>query len=338
LMLLAKPEEAFAVVKEAEIRAPSSFEVADHAARYSMIVDDLPTTKHYIERLRQLGRGENASQLEGQRLVLLGDFQGAQRLFSLLHDSRDPYLRTIGYQLEASVLAESGRYREAISILNVGIKADLPVGNTADRADKYLALAYLYLKRGQHPECRLAVRKSLDIAYSAERIAEAGSLLSRCGFVSDAKDLQRRFGQTEQFLASRVARWWLNGEILLAEGKAQPAKAELRKAKEADQKLGLLRDYWLQVAIANHEWNEANLEIDRLLEHPGQVWHQPELYPPGMMSELFLLRAKVSCRMGLSDCRQLLSAFLERRRDSDPDLPEVSEAQAMLRGDKPKFP
>ena len=338
LMLLGRPEEAVVVVKKAEVHAPGSFEVADHLARYSMIVDDLETTTHYIGRLKQLSRAENASQLEGQRHVLIGDFQGAQKFFFSLRSSNDPYLRTISYQLEASALTEIGKYRDAMSVLNAGIKADLPVGNTADRADKYLALAYLYLRKRQPAECRSAVHKSLEIASSAERIAEAGSLLSRCGFVGDAKELQKRFDQAEQFPTSRVAQWRLKGEILLEEGKTRLAMAELRKAKAADQKIGLLRDYWLRAAIANHEWNEANTEIDRLLEHSGQVWHQPELYPPGTMSELAFLRAKLACQLGFSTFRQQLTAFLERQRDSDADLPEVAEAQAMLRGEKPRFP
>ncbi len=336
LMLLGKTEEAIAALQAAEKRAPQSYEIADHLARYSLIVGDFSTAEHYLTRVRQLERPENADQVGGEKRFLQGDYEGAQDSFSRLHGSRDPYLRSVSYQLQACSLAEQGRYREAIVILSDGAKSDLPAGDSADRADKLLALAYLYWKQGARRESRDAALKSLATSYSPERAAEAGSILSRTGNVSDAKKILRELDASVQSPIADVSRSRLKGEILLAEGHAGKALSDLQKAWSLDQKRGLLRDYWVRALMANQRWDEAIQTLEQLREHAGQVWHQAELYAPGAASDLLYLHAKTAFQLKRPEANQLLFEYSERRRHADAGLREVSGVLTMLSKTKPK--
>jgi serine/threonine protein kinase/tetratricopeptide (TPR) repeat protein len=334
LMLLGKTEQAIAVLEQAETRAPKSFEIADHLARYSLILGDFPSAERYIARVREFEHADNADQLEGQMRFLQGHYQGAQDLFSNLRISRDPYLRSVSYQLEAGVLAEQGRYREAVKILYGGAASDLAPGDSADRADKFLALAYLYLKQGAKRDSSDAALKSLTVSYSPERVAEAGSILSRAGNVSEAKKLLRNLDISVKTPIAEVSHLRLTGEILLAEGQGDKALTQLQKAWDLDQKRALLRDYWVRALVANRRWDEALQTLGQILEHPGQVWHQAELYAPGAASDLLFLQAKISFQLGRPEAKQLLSDYSERRRGADFGLPEVSAASVMLKSRK----
>jgi eukaryotic-like serine/threonine-protein kinase len=331
LMLLGRTEEAVATLKEAEKRAPHVFEIADHLARYYLILGDDLNMSRYIGRVRELGHPENADLLEGERLVFQGQDERARDLFKRLRNSGDAYLRSVSYELEASALAEQGLYREAIDVLNEGAKSDLPAGDSADRADKYLSLAYLYLKRADREESRTSALKSLAVAYSPERAAEAGSILSRAGWVADAKKLLAELALISKTAVVEVSRLRLSGEILLAEGQLAKALSELRKARELDWKRALLRDYWVRALIANRRWDEAQHELGQLAERSGQVWHQAELYFPGANTDLLFLRARVSLELGRADAKKLIGEYSDIRRNADPGLQQTKELIGVLR-------
>jgi eukaryotic-like serine/threonine-protein kinase len=336
LMLLGKTEEAIAALQAAEKSAPQSYEIADHLARYSLILGDFSAAERYIARVRQLDRAENADELEGQSRFLRNDYEGARTSFSRLHSSADPYLRSVSYQLESCALAEQGRYKEAIDTLSDGVKSDLPAGDSADRADKLLAMAFLYAKQGSRRESRDAALKSLAASYSPERAAEAGSILSRTDNISDARRILRDLDASIRTRIAEVSRLRLNGEILLAQGRVDKALQVLRKAWALDQKRGLLRDYWVRVLMANEKWAEATQVVGQLLEHRGQVWHQAELYAPGAVSDLLYLQGKVAFHRKQPEANGLLSEYSERRRHADAGLREVSEVLTMLSKTKRK--
>ena len=330
LMLLGKTEEAIQTLKEAEKRAPDSYDIADHLARYYLILGDFSNASSYSSKVRQMGHAEYADQLEGQNRFLQGDYSHAQSLFAGLRSSSDAYLRSVSYQLQACALAEQGRYREALGILNEGVKSDLPAGDSGDQADKLLALAYLYLKRGSRVESREAALKSLATAYSLERAADAGSILSRGGWIADAKKVLRNLDPGITTPIAKVTRLRLNGEILLAEGHRSKALSELNKAATLDQKRALLRDYRIRALIANDQWDEALQELDQLQGHPGQIWHQAESYVPGANVDLLFLRARAAFHGGHPSAKLLLLEYTTRRQYADADLPDVTEARSML--------
>ena len=331
LMLLGKTEEAIQTLKQAEKRAPDSYDIADHLARYYLILSDFSNASSYAMRVRNLGHYEYAEQLEGETHFLEGDYKHARDTFIGLRASGDSYLRSVSYQLEACVLAEQGRYREAVGVLNDGIKSDLPVGDSGDRADKLLALAYIHLKQNSRDESRNAALKSLTTAYSLERAADAGSILSRAGWIADAKKILATIDSGIRTQIAEVTRLRLSGEILLAEGRREKALSVLRKAKNLDQKRALLRDYWIRALIANGRWEEALREFDQLESHPGQIWHQAETYAPGADTDLLLLRANAASHADRSSAKHLLLEYSKRRDHADADLSDVSDARSMFK-------
>ena len=127
LMLLGRTEEAIQVLHEAE-KNPESYYIADHLARYNLILGNFSEVGRYTARVRQLGHPWWADEVDGLASAMNGDYDRAERLFVGLAKANDPILRSIRFYLLASVLAERGRYDEAINVLNQGVAADLPTG------------------------------------------------------------------------------------------------------------------------------------------------------------------------------------------------------------------
>ncbi len=331
LMLLGKTEEAIQTLKEAEKRAPDSYDIADHLARYYLILGDFSNASSYSTKVRQLGHAEYADQLDGESRFLQGDYSHAQSLFAGLRGSSDAYLRSVSYHLQACVLAEQGRYREAIGTLKEGVKSDLTAGDAGDQADKLLALAYLYLKQGNRVESREAALKSLATAYSLERAADAGSILSRGEWIADAQKVLIKLDPGLSFPIAKVTRLRINVEILLAQGHKSEALSELQKDPTLDQKRALLRDYSIRTLIANDQWDEALQELDQPEGHPGQIWHQAESYAPGADADLLFLRARAAFHERRPSAKPLLLEYSTRRQYADRGLPDVTEARSMLK-------
>jgi serine/threonine protein kinase/tetratricopeptide (TPR) repeat protein len=329
LMLLGRTEEAIQVLHEAEKRAPESYYIADHLAHYNLILGNFSEVARYTARVRQLGHPWWADEIDGLASAMQGDFDHAEKLFEGLAKADDPFLVSVRFYLQASVLAEQGHYDEAVSILNKGIETDLPKGDAAFRADKLLGLAYLYWKKGDRAASREAALKSFEAEPSVRRTADIGSLLARAGFVFDAQRLLNRLDPKDSMVVTQIARLRLEGEILLTKGLCQRAVAELQEAKDEDQEQAMLRDYWGHALSACGYQEEAVAEFDRLRSRPGQVWHQADSYMPGLNGDLLFESAAIRYRLHSPDAKAQLLDYLARRKGSQ--FPQVLEAEMMYR-------
>jgi serine/threonine protein kinase/tetratricopeptide (TPR) repeat protein len=298
LMMLGRPEEAIEKLKQAERLNPSSYYIADHLAQYNLILGNFAETDNYIKRLRQMGHSEYADQIEGESSFLKGEYQHARDLFFGLRFARDPYLKSVCYYLEAAVLAEQGQYTQSINVLQQGIDLDLETGDSSDRADKLLALAYLYLKSDKREAGREAALKSLEAESGPRRMADVATLLARNGWISAAKRILDKLPKTDSAIIFRVARLRIRGEIFLAEGNIKQAVSVLSRAKELDQEKALLHDFWARALLAAGRTEEALREFEMLQQHPGQVWRQAEFYPPGYAVDLRFAYAALAARLG----------------------------------------
>ncbi len=328
LMLLGRTEEAIEVLHEAEKLAPNSYYIADHLARYNLILGNFAEVSRYTAEVRDLKHSDWADEVDGQAAVLSGDYDRADKLFFALRKSTDPYLSSISYQLQASSLAERGRYKEAIVILNAGVAADSRTGNSGNRADKLLGLAYLYLKSNNREAARDAALKSADAEHGLRRITEAGSLLARAGFTSDVDRLLDGLSTDERFIVARVARLRLHGEILLARSNCERALPLMQKAITEDQERALLHDYWGRSLSLCKRSDEAMREFAELRKYPGGVWHQAESYMPGYNADLLFESAQLSFRLGRPDASKQLSAYIILREGSA--IPQLAEAKTMF--------
>jgi tetratricopeptide (TPR) repeat protein len=310
LMLMGRAEEAIHALKEAEQRNPNSYYIADHLARYSLIIGDFAQSAHYTGRVRQLGHPDYADQVDGQANFMQGDYQRARELFVSLRRSNDPYLQSVSFYLEASVLAELGRYSESIQILKQGIAADLPTGDSSDRADKILALAYIYLRTGNLRAVRDGVMSSLDADRSSTRLSGAGVLLARSGWLPEAKRLLGEFPAHPTAVAERSGRMRLEGEILLAEGNVRSALTILERERLSNQAKALLSDSFPRALVVAGRLDEALSEYNQLVSNPGQVWQQAESYPPGFSADLFLQCVRLGFRTGSPDAEKRVAEYI----------------------------
>lgn len=301
LMMLGNTEEAIQKLKQAETLNPNSYYIADHLAQYNLIVGNFAEVDHYVARLRQLEHSEYADQIEGEASFLKGQYQRARNLFFGLRFSRDPYLKSVCYYLEAAVLAEQRQDTQSIDVLKQGINADLPTGDSSDRADKLFALAYLYLKSGLRESAHNAALQSLEAESGPRRMADIATLLARNGWISDARRVLEKLPKGNYGIIFRVARLRIQGEILLAEGNTKKAISILATAKELDQEKALLHDFWARALLAAGRQDEALRELEMLQQHPGQVWRQAEFYPPGYAFDLGSAYAVLAARLGKPD-------------------------------------
>jgi serine/threonine protein kinase/tetratricopeptide (TPR) repeat protein len=327
LMLVGHPEEAAQILTEAEKRAPDSYYIADHLARYHLVMGQFEQVAYYTLRLRQLGHSEYADQIDGLASVVKGDFETADGLFKRLHASTDSYLKSAGYYAEASAFAERGNYDAAIKSLQNGIDVDRALGDTGSQADKWTALAYLHAKLGEHREVRKAALESLASESDVHQIAETGTLLARSGFMADARRLYQSLPHDHPTVFEELVRHRLRGELLLAGGQCDGALQEFERARALDQAHGLLHDYWFHSLVACKRLREALEEVDRLRNRVGQVWQHPENYPPGYDADLLFEAAKLRYLLGDEDAKAQLSQYLSRRDKST--TPEVLEARQM---------
>jgi serine/threonine protein kinase/predicted Zn-dependent protease len=335
LMLLGRTEEAVQMLHEAEQRNPGLFYVPDHLARYMLILGDLDSTTRYTSRVRQMGHRWWADEVDGQASVVAGDYGRAEKLFLGLREADDPFLRSVRFYLLASSLAEQGRYKDAIRFLNDGVAADLPAGDAADRADKLLGLAYLHFIQGDREAGRVAALKSVEAEPGVRRIAQAGSLLARAGFMADAERLSRTLNADDTAVVTKVAFHRLRGEILLAQKRCRPALAEFETAKAVDQEQALLQDYWAHALLVCSRSDEAAVEYEKLWSRSRNVWHQPEFYEPGLRADLLFAYAQALSRAGKPQADAIFSQYRALRRNADFDLRDVhiNQRQNTKRGD-----
>lgn len=330
LMLIGRTEEAVEMLHKAEDRAPDSYYIADHLARYSIILGDSPTTERYLNIERKLGKSQNADLIEGQRRFLQGDHQGARIYFTDLQSSADQFVQTSSYYLLACVLAEEGRYRDAIQTLQLGISIDARNGATADQAQKLLALSYLYSKKGDIAESRRCALQSFALEPSPRQAGDAATLLARVGSVKDADQILESLKNKPMTLVLKVVSLRIQGEILLAKGRNTEALSLLDRWRKLNQERSFLQDSWAHATFITGLNDESLSETNGMLLRPGQIWHQGEAYPPGYLTDLRWLHARAMAALNRPEARQELAEYLNARRSSDSDLPDLRDARALF--------
>jgi len=332
LMLMAQPEEAIRMLQLADDRSPRSYYVLDHLARYNLILGNLTESSRLTSLVRSIGHPDEAALVEGQTAFLRGDFRQAEVIFSSLHSSPDSFVRTASYYQSGALSAEQGKYRNAISILEEGANVDAKFGAVADQADKLLAISYLDLKKGDLAASRDSALAALRLEGGLRRSADAAVVLARGGWVRDAELILVRVHKQQQYepLSKSVSER-VQGEILLAQDRQATALTALRRWADNDQEKAALHDSLVFALARTGRSQDAYTELQAMRRYPGQIWHQPEAYLPGADADLLFLAATQATRLKRPEARDLLVEYCKRRENSDPNLPEVDQAVALLR-------
>jgi tetratricopeptide (TPR) repeat protein len=328
-MMLGNPEQAITLLREAARLGPSTSRVFGHLTKDNLIVGKFDEVEQNIARLRALGNNDDAALYEGQLSFLTGRYQTAETLLLGLQQSKDPEVRSISYSVLSCLLAELGRYNQAIETLQRGIREDSSTGNVGARADRLLALASLYARRRDKAASRKAALEALQLDPSLPHALTAGTILARSGFLDDAKNTLSAVASQNYPPISEIVQDRLEGEIALAAGQKQKALAEFEKADAVEAPVHA-RDYLARARLACDKPKEALALYARIVGSPGQIWFEPQAYEPGFLADMLFQYGELAARLGEADASDALTRYLKMREHGDKGLIEDEEAEVLL--------
>jgi serine/threonine-protein kinase len=284
---------------------------------------EVPT---YLKDLEPAGRAYYG----GLASFLSQDFTGAEALFkSVPRDDAQVSGRAVGAR--ACLLAEIGRHREAISVLETGIRDDSSSGRSGSKARSLVALAHLHWLGHRRDEAHTlalqATREDSDTLVSLR----AGTVLARAGFSADARRILDRMNSPSEGRRLEAARAILKVEIALADKRTVDA---LSLSSAADQLAAPIhpRQFLGRVFEQTGRKEDALLQWGRIAEAPALIWHsEPGLYEPGAWTEALFRAADLSVQLGRkSQAHDYLDRFLKVREHSDADDPQSTAARKLL--------
>ncbi|HLV02080.1 MAG TPA: tetratricopeptide repeat protein, partial [Acidobacteriota bacterium] len=331
LRALGREEEAIQKFREAREKRPAFYYISVQLAKTYLLTGDFQAVRDEVTTLRRLGQDEWAGFLEGAAAFLEGDELKAQERFERLLVSPDPFWRSSAASFLANILGERGAYRDAITLLTEMVKVDREHPEMfARRADKLLALGYLWYRLGNFDRCKEFCLEAIEADASPQRLQRAGALLARSGFIREAEGLLSYLNAYPSVPVAVVARSRIMGEVLLARGRDQDAVALLKQA-EALEPSYAPRDY-LARALARLEDYTGALEIyDEILNSPGRFWLFPNEEFPGLRADCVFDYSQLALSAG-EYCEALDSTrtYLSLRRIADEEVTEVKQAHAIL--------
>ena len=273
-----------------------------------------------------------AGYYRGLSKFLVRDFEGSNEAFSALILTKDAALRSAVYGAKAALLAELGRVRDALSVLEEGIASDAATGNLTGRGRKFLASAHLQFLSGEKRRARALALEATRLDGDTECLGRAGGLLARAGFPADARTVLGRMDAPDEGRRFETARTIVSAEITLAEGHIKEALAGFAKADQLAAPI-YPRDFLARPWEHAGRIEDALAVWRRIANRPALIWiEQPDLRDPGLWTEALLHVTELSLRVGQLDSgRAALTLFLKIREHADVDLPQSVVARQLLK-------
>jgi serine/threonine protein kinase/predicted negative regulator of RcsB-dependent stress response len=341
LMMMGRVEEAIASLKKAEQIDSAKMFAPATIARFDLILNNFADTAKRIQHLRDTGYSDDAYLVEGESNFVQGRYQEALEDFTKLKESQDPLYRSYAYSLLTRLFAEMGQYKNALQALDQGIAEDLATGDTVHRADKILDRAYLSFRHRQYQACLHDVGLSLDLDRSLQRSLAAGTLLGQLAreapenikaqVRSHLRSIEARLPEGSFNPFSDIVRAHLRGEILLAEGKWQPALDEFTKADQLEAP-AKDKEYLARGLLAASE-HTSDPAAARLRESalsasasfalkPGLAWQWAQNYFPGYSSDSTLSTVQLASRLHrlTPEMATALDLYTKRREHGDTEV------------------
>jgi tetratricopeptide (TPR) repeat protein/tRNA A-37 threonylcarbamoyl transferase component Bud32 len=219
----------------------------------------------------------------------------------------------------------SGRFAEAIRILEQGAEADRAAGSPDRAAAKLAAIAHAELERGRKAEAVAAAAKALATSETTKIRFLSGDIYARAGEAEATRVIAKKLAD-ELPAEPRAYAKVLEGELALTAGEPRQAITLLGEAN------GLL-DTWIgRLALARAyleagAFPQADSELDRCMARRGEALalfldEEPTFgfYPP-----LEYYRGRVREGLGTAGFADSYRRYLDLRgaAGEDPLLPEV---------------
>jgi serine/threonine protein kinase/tetratricopeptide (TPR) repeat protein len=305
LMMLNRTAEAISSMQRAVTLRPLSFSARFNLASYLFIQRSDDAARHEIADLRSRGQGDGAIWLEAEDLYLNQRHSEALSHLEPLRRHPTGLLRSIGFDLSASVAAASGDNDQAISFLTQGMDVDRSAGSSGEFAEKQLGRAALECRLGRFDACLDDVKGAVTVDNSPQALRSADRVLGIA--ITDApaplaaririalEENVRALPPDELGPVAAVARAEGRAELLLVEGNANAAFGELRRASTLDAPRAP-RDLLARalVAAANRRPHPANREAllteaqnlyREIALQPAYFWYHASRYSPGLWGD-----------------------------------------------------
>jgi tetratricopeptide (TPR) repeat protein len=169
----------------------------------------------------------------------------------------------------ADLATYEGRFAEASRILEQGAAADLAAKNSDGAADKFAALAYVRLSRGQSKDAAAAAEQALAASQGAKIRFLAGRVFVEAGELPKAQKLAADLASDIQLEPQAYAKI-IGALLLLQRGDRVEA---IKKFTEANN----LLDTWIgrfdlgRAYVEAGAFTEATSEFDRCLTRRGET-------------------------------------------------------------------
>ncbi|MGO9269066.1 MAG: hypothetical protein ACLQOO_02200, partial [Terriglobia bacterium] len=108
----------------------------------------------------------------------------------------------------------------------------------------------------------------------------------------------------------------------------QLALTEFSKADRLEAP-ALDREYLARALAACGETRAAWAAYGKTVSNPGQLWYQPEIYPPGRWADMLYEYAKLGRQLDEKDAHDALGSYLSIRQRADKGLPDVAAARRL---------
>jgi tetratricopeptide (TPR) repeat protein len=291
-------------------------------ALYAAYASDFATARTEAERAQQMSPQGNVPLAFAQ--LGLGELDEAMRTYQAFGK-----VSRIGASIAASGLGDlalySGRYAEAVRILEQGAEADRAAGNPDLAAAKLAAIAHAELARGHKTAAVDAAAKALATSQTMKIRFLAGHVYAQVGDAEATRVIVKALAD-ELPAEPRAYAKILEGELALTAGEPRRAITLLGEAN------GLL-DTWIgrfvlaRAYVEAGAFPQADSELDRCTARRGEALaifldEEPTygFYPP-----VEYLRGRVREGLGTAGFADSYRRYLDLRgaAGEDPLLPEV---------------
>jgi serine/threonine protein kinase len=309
-----KKEAISAFEKAAKLR-PDSYGPPEHLAVLHLLLGQFDLAHAEIDKLRNLGGTDWATWLEGHSAFLQGNYDLGVQIMRSLRFSPAIEWQSKSFIYAATFLAEQGKIREAISFLEEGSLFDHSKGNFLGESDNKLALAYLYYHQKQFDKVYLLILQAIALDDNPLRLVEAGTLLSRCGYVSQAKHFLTQLKSVPNIPRIQMGIERLQGEIDLAENQHDSALQHFDRAAQ----LAWPRESQEYLAHALDQSGKASAEASykTLVNGHARLWLNADLPLPGIWATSLSRYLHLSHIDTTSSYCSLAKVYLDLQRESD---------------------
>jgi Flp pilus assembly protein TadD len=260
--------KAVEATRKAEEIAPKGALEHLNLAFYSSFAGDFQTGEREARTALDINPSEVAQLNLGEAQVGAGKLSEAAETYHGLEK-----FGPRGASLAASALADlalyQGQFSEAARLLEQGASADLKAKTPESATNKFAALAYLELLRGQKEAAVAAAEKALANGQTIQVRFLAGRVFAEAGEMEQAKkmaDLLSKEIQAEPQAYGKI----IEGKIALKQGDSARAIKDITDANN-------LLDTWIgrfelgRAYLEAGQFPEADSELDRCIKRRGEA-------------------------------------------------------------------